>query len=161
YGKLTYAAGPPWMMQTTGVWQDVFLRAVPPVHVTDIIVRPWVDKGSLELIVTVRNDTAQPQSFHLGGEIKRWINKSGADAISAAEPHWQLGDTAVTIKETDGSVGPRQSLTLTLHQTIKNELSLWTPEMPNLYGLVLDILQNDKTEDRSYQRFGWRQWAIR
>ena len=32
-----------------GVWQDVFLYAVPEIHVTDVFIKPWLNKNELEI----------------------------------------------------------------------------------------------------------------
>jgi beta-galactosidase len=161
YGKLVYAAGPPWAMELVGVWQDVYLRAVPPLRVEEAVIRPWVDQNALELILTVRNNTTEAQSFKLGGEIRPWISHSGQDMLTAPESHWTLGDTALALPATEQSVGPKRTLTFTVRVPIKDELKFWTPDTPNLYGLVFDLSQKGQTQDRYYQRFGWRQWGIK
>ncbi len=161
YGKITYPSGSPWNMQMIGVWQDIFLRALPPLRVEDIAIRPLVDQGVLELAVTVRNNTASAQSFRLGGQVLPWISQAGTDVVAAAEPHWSLGPSVLVVGSLEGNVGPKTVTNLILRQPIHGELSLWTPDTPNLYGLVLNLQQDDKTEDRFYQRFGWRQWSIK
>jgi len=161
YGKITYPSGSNWNRELIGVWQDVFLRALPPVRVDDIAVRPLVDQNVLELLVTVRNNTADPQSFRLGGDIQPWINESGKDVLSAPEPKWSLGKSVLKLAGMNGIAGPRASTTLTVRVPVRGELKLWTPDTPNLYGLVLDIQQDAKTTDRFYQRFGWRQWQLK
>ena len=160
FGQLTYPSGSDWNRQMIGVWQDVFLRALPPVRVGDVAIHPWVDRGMLELSVTVQNNTAQTQTFRLGGRLMPWINEAGSSTLSAPEPRWSLGDPVADIAAVAGSVGPHMTATLTLRRPIKDELRFWTPESPNLYGLVLDLTQDGRTEDRCYQRFGWRQWSI-
>ena len=57
FGKHTYPSGSPWTRQMIGIWQDVYLRALPALRVDDIAVRPLVDEGALELEVTIRNST--------------------------------------------------------------------------------------------------------
>jgi Glycosyl hydrolases family 2, sugar binding domain/Glycosyl hydrolases family 2/Glycosyl hydrolases family 2, TIM barrel domain len=160
FGQHTYPSGSPWTRQMTGIWQDVYLRSLPPVRVDDIAVRPLVDQGVLELEVTVRNSTGSPQQFSFGGNIVPWINQAGTDMISAPVPRWSLGQPVATVKAAESEIGPRTTKTLTIQVPVKDELKSWTPETPNLYALVVDILQDGKTEDRFYQRFGWRQWGI-
>ena len=40
FGKHTYPSGSPWTRQMIGIWQDVYLRALPALRVDDIAVRP-------------------------------------------------------------------------------------------------------------------------
>jgi beta-galactosidase len=52
-----------------------------------------------------------------------------------------------------------RNLPIDIPPGIKIPISLksWTPESPNLYGLVLETAQNGLGVDRRYERFGWRQ----
>ncbi len=160
FGQHTYPSGSPWTRQMIGIWQDVYLRALPPLRVEDIVVRPLVDQGVLEFEVTVRNSTGSAQMFSLAGHIVPWINEAGADVLSAPEPKWSLGQSVVSLNSVESKIGPRTISKHTLRVPIKGELKFWTPETPSLYALIFDVAQNGKTEDRFYQRFGWRQWGI-
>ena len=160
YGKLTYPSGSNWNMQMIGVWQDVFLQALPPLRVDDVAIHPIVDQGLLELVVRVRNNTSLTQPFQISGKVSPWISKAGKDIISAPEPDWTLGNPVLDISAASGSVGPRMTTTITVRVPVSNKLAFWTPDSPNLYGLVLDITQDQETKDRCYERFGWRQWNI-
>ena len=63
---------------------------------------------------------------------------------------------------------PSQRLTLkpgeikagTLSEKVTRRLQFWSPDAPNLYGLVLSVNGGSQTLDRSYTRFGWRQCKI-
>jgi beta-galactosidase len=164
YGKLVYGAGPPFCMHYAGIWQDVYLQARPQLNVENIGVRPWVDRGELELAITVRNNTPHEQHFQLGGDIRPWIDEAGHDVLSAPVPKWSLGDSVLEVRGRNApaarDVMPGGTTVVTLRQPIGGELKFWTPDSPNLYGLVLDLEQNGKTIDRRYERFGWRQWGI-
>ena len=64
FGKHTYPSGSPWTRQMIGIWQDVYLRALPALRVDDIAVRPLVDEGVLEVEVTIRNSTGTAMIFN-------------------------------------------------------------------------------------------------
>jgi len=115
-----------------GIWQDVFLLGLPPVRVTDVFVKPFVDRDTLELEVTLQNDTGREQNVNVGGEIV------GAFALPA----------------TNVTVGT--SMKLVLREQVGGRLKLWTPDSPNLYWAVVSI----KNQDRHVTRFGWRQFTI-
>lgn len=58
-GRRIVPAGSMWGYHIAGIWQDVYLLALPKVHVEDIFVKPLVSKGILELEVTVQNNMAK------------------------------------------------------------------------------------------------------
>ena len=160
FGQHTYPSGSPWTRQMIGIWQDVYLRALPSLRVDDIAVRPLVDQKTLEFEVTVRNNTGLAHSFNISGNIVPWIQGAGTDVLSAPEPKWSLGESVISVPRLESRIGPRTTTKITLRVPINDELKFWTPETPNLYALLLDVAQNSETVDRIYQRFGWRQWGI-
>lgn len=159
-GAYSYPTGSFWGTHIAGIWQDVFLEARPPLSMEDAAVRPLVDRGMVEMAVTVRNDTGRAQPFTLGGQIQPWISKAGKDVVSAPEPRWALGKPALGVGAVTGTVPAGGRRTVLLRQPVRGRLSLWTPDTPRLYGAVLSLQQGTKTTDRCYQRFGWRQWTI-
>lgn len=145
-----------------GIWQDVFLRALPEVSVTDVFVQPWVDRGELLVDVTISNTSAKAQTVTVGGEAKEWLNHAGKDILTAPEPNWSLGRSVLSMQETDKlKLQAGQSRTLTLRRKVDGELALWSPDAPNLYTLLLDLKdKKGRTIDRKATRFGWRQLKI-
>ncbi|MDQ2730857.1 MAG: beta-galactosidase, partial [Armatimonadota bacterium] len=143
-----------------GIWQDVFLLGLPPVRVDDVFVKPLVDQDTLELEVTVRNDTEREQSVTIGGEVSPWVNLAGSDVLSAPEPHWKLGPVAMTLQAKRATIKPGQTVTLTLRGAAAGRLQFWTPDAPHLYTAVLSLTQEGQTLDRRSTRFGWRQFKI-
>lgn len=115
-----------------GIWQDVYLLGLPPVRVADVFVKPFVDRDTLELEVTLRNDTGRAQTVTVGGEVV------GAFALPS----------------TNVTVGT--SAKLVLRECVGGRLKFWSPDSPNLYSAVVTI----QNFDRQVTRFGWRQFAI-
>mgnify|MGYP003869195007 CR=1 FL=1 len=144
-----------------GIWQDVFLLGLPDVRVDDVFILPQVDRDTLEVEVTVRNDSDRPQAVFVGGEVRPWINRAGKDVLSAPEPAWALGGAALAVAPKEATVEPGKTAMIRLRQTAGGTLSPWTPDTPNLYGLVLSVSAGGRVVDRRYERFGWRQLAIR
>lgn len=60
-GRRIVPAGSMWGYHIAGIWQDVYLLALPKVHVEDVYVKPLVSKNMLELEVTVQNNTEKRQ----------------------------------------------------------------------------------------------------
>jgi beta-galactosidase len=137
-----------------GIWQDVFLLSLPQIRITDAFVKPLVKQGVIEAEVTLMNSSQQDQTVQIGGEISPWTR-------SATEPDWRLEAAVLSIKDSKVTVQAGQRTTIVLRQAVENQLRLWSPQSPNLYGLVLTVSAQGKVVDRQYTRFGWREFEIR
>lgn len=160
FGRITYPSGSPWTREMAGIWQDVYLFGVPALRIEDATVRTLVDKNLLEVELKVRNNSSVAQNFQIDGDMLPWIKQQTNDVIVAAEGRGSLGSKVANINAVTGKIGPRMVTTITVRRPMKGELKSWSPESPNLYGLVLNIKQDKQTTDCFYQRFGWRQWGI-
>ena len=162
YGRRTYQAGSFWGQAIAGIWQDVFLEARPVVHISDVFVKPLVDKDTLEAQVTIRNDGAAAAKVSLSGAAFPWISAAGKDALSAPEPKWSLGAApALQTAAQTATVPAGQSVTVTLSSKVGDRLKFWSPDSPNLYGLVCSLKNAaGATADADYTRFGWRQMTF-
>jgi beta-galactosidase len=144
-----------------GIWQDVFLFAVPEIRVTDVFVKPWVDKNELELEIQVINQTAQKKEIQLDGDIKEWLNKASVEnAISAAEIAWELGNSAMSVSSEWVELKPGETKTIHIRAAVDNRLKQWSPAHPNLYTLLLTTHDKKTKMDCKATRFGWRQFTI-
>lgn len=159
-GRRVVPAGSMWGYHIAGIWQDVYLLAVPRVHVEDVYVKPLVSKNMLELEVTLQNSTEKEAKIQLQGDIKEWINRAGTDVNSAPVPAWELGQTVLTVAPVKVSVPAGTSHKVTLQVPVAGELKFWTPEHPNLYASLLTVKEKKQTLDVKYERFGWREWTL-
>ena len=144
----------------TGIWQDVFLLGLPPLRVTDVFVKPWIDHDTLEAEVTLRNDSAREQFVEVGGNVQPWVNLAGTNVLDAPEPRWRLDAPALNLAAQRVSLKSGETKTVTLTEKVAGRLKFWSPDAPNLYGLVLSVDGHGQTLDRSFTRFGWRQCKI-
>jgi beta-galactosidase len=165
-GRRPYPGGSMWGQSIAGIWQDVSLEAVPEVHVTDCYVQPHVAKGTLDVDVTVRNDTGNTKTVDIGGDVRPWINLAGRSVLDAPEPKSKLGPVVLRLPSTTVSIPADHSITVTLSVPVNDRLKLWAPESPNLYGLTATISSSGPSNavqgiDARYTRFGWREYAIR
>ena len=76
-GRRVIPAGSMWGQHIAGIWQDVYLFALPKVRIQDVYVKPLVDKGLLELELTLRNDTGNGKSVSVAGEGERMGKSCG------------------------------------------------------------------------------------
>ena len=144
-----------------GIWQDVFLLAVPPVSIADVFVQPLVDKGELRMEVTVSNQSGRRKKIAIAGEVKEWLNHAGTDVLTAPEPNWSLGKTVLSLPETPAvTLAAGETKTIVLSKAVTEELAYWSPENPALYTALLKVKERRQTADCKATRFGWRQFKI-
>ncbi|HTH83495.1 MAG TPA: glycoside hydrolase family 2 TIM barrel-domain containing protein [Mucilaginibacter sp.] len=155
-GKLTF----PPRGGGLGIWQDVFLVALPDVYVSDVFVKPNVSKNLLQAQVTVRNSTNQDQSVDLNADVRSWINLTGKDSLSAPEIKWKLGTKTLDLGAGKLVVPAGKEAVITLQATVNNKLKLWDFKSPNLYGMTVSLAKNNQVIDKKYERFGWREFHI-
>lgn len=159
-GRRIVPAGSMWGYHIAGIWQDVYLLALPKMHVEDVYVKPLVSQNRLELEVTVRNNTGKSQELQLGGDVNEWINRAGTDINSAPVPAWELGQKALNVAPVKVTVPANASKKAVLQASVTGELKYWTPEQPNLYALSLALRAKKQVLDVKYERFGWREWTL-
>ena len=159
-GSRPYPAGSFWGQAVAGIWQDVFLIAVPAVRAEETYVKPEVSRDTLTAEVTLRNDTARARTVQVGGSVRPWINEAGKDVRTAPEPHWRLGGAVLGLPPRPVTLPPGASATVTLRQKVGGRLHFWTPNAPSLYGLTVSVREDGQTLDKQYTRFGWREFSF-
>ncbi|GHT63783.1 beta-galactosidase [Bacteroidia bacterium] len=143
-----------------GIWQDVFLFALPALRVTDVFVKPHVSRNELEIQIQIANQTSQKRKINVQGTVNEWINNiSTSNPVSAAEINWRLGETALSCNTTvEIAAGATQ--TVSIRTSVNNRLKYWSPDAPNLYTLLLQLSDKKTTYDLKATRFGWREFSI-
>ncbi len=161
-GGYTYPTGSFWGTHIAGIWQDVYLESLPDVYISNVQVEPQVSQNRLLLNVRVRNDSSKPMRIGVSGEVRKWISLAGKSVIEAPVPKWKL-DKRVSLRMPDESakVSPNSEQTVTLSEPVNGRLAYWSPNSPNLYGLILTLRRNNDVKDRHYVRFGWRQFSFK
>jgi beta-galactosidase len=142
FGRRTYQAGSFWGQHVAGIWQDVFLVAVPDVHVSDVYIKPLLDKDQLEAAITISNDRDKEAQVSIGGTVLPW--KNGTKAALALP--------AVSVK-----VPAHGGAKLVLTAKVAGALKEWSATSPNLYNLLVQTTVDGKPIDSKDTRFGWRQ----
>lgn len=150
YGRRTYQAGSFWGQHAAGIWQDVYLVALPAVHITDVYIQPQVNADNLKATLTIANEGNTETKLSLNASAFPW---QPTTATLAKTPALQLPAGMVTIPA-------HGTAKITLSTTVKGQLKIWATDNPNLYGLVVQAQANGKTIDSKYTRFGWRQISI-
>jgi beta-galactosidase len=160
-GNREYLSGSFWGTFIAGIWQDVFLLAVPQVSVDDVFVQPWVDRDELLVETTLGNHGPNPVTVDVSGVVRDWVNLTGHTVLDAPEVHWKLGDLpCLELPGQRVTLAPGETRRVTLQTKVAGRLKPWSPNAPNLQGLLLTLSVEHKTLDVKYQRFGWRQFRI-
>ncbi|HEX3801026.1 MAG TPA: glycoside hydrolase family 2 TIM barrel-domain containing protein [Verrucomicrobiae bacterium] len=161
YGRREYLSGSFWGTHIAGIWQDVYLLAEPNVSVSEIYVQPWVDRDELQIEATVINRGSTPATVDLSGEVREWLNQTGDSVLEKPEVKWSLADKkSLDLPAQKITVAPNETQHVIFNVPVKSALKLWSPDAPNLYGILLHIAGGGKTVDTKYERFGWRQFSF-
>ena len=138
-----------------GIWQDVFLFAIPEIHISDVFVKPLLDKILLEVEVEITNQSNKKQKIKLSGDVREWLKLS-----EPAEVDWKSGNSVLILASGNIEMKAGETKTVIIRKTINDELKKWSPNDPNLYTLLLNINDKKQILDRKATRFGWRQFKI-
>ena len=160
-GARPYPGGSMWGQAIVGIWQDVTLEAVAPVHVAETQISPLVSQGVLADDVSVRNDGPTPETVRVSGEVRPWVNLAGRSVLDAPEPKGRLGEPVLSLAGPAVTIPAGGSVTVPLRQRVGGALRTWSPDAPNLYGLVVSVRKGGQILDRRYTRFGWREFTFR
>ena len=126
------------LYQLYGIWQPVKLVSTPPVSIADVFVMPSVRSNRLTVRLTLRNDSAAPQTVNLTNSVL------DGTATALVVPAAQVVLAAGTTTQLDISI-PWSSP------------HLWTPGDPHLYYLATTAASG-VGQDQLQTRFGFREF---
>lgn len=121
-----------WYTPTTGVWQTVWLEAVPQQSIESVRIVPDIDDGSVSILVRPNGPC---EGLELTAEASFNGRAVGRASRSASYPATQL---RITI----------------------DDAQLWSPENPNLYDLKLSLLRDGEVVDVVDTYFGMRKVGL-
>jgi hypothetical protein len=124
---------------SSGIWQTVWLEAVPTTRITHFKATPDIDKGLLDIVIGTTgkvDNTILEVTTSANGEIVNTTKKT----ISTTVEHGKFASVNIQVN-------------------IPNE-KLWSPDDPFLYDLTIKILKKNKTIDEVKSYFGMRKIDI-
>lgn len=128
-----------WYTACSGIWQSVWLEAVPRVFMRSLVMTGNLSDSSVECTLTL---SERPKA---AGRLEMDISCGGSQVT-----HCSLQIREVT---TTFSIGIREA-------DYVDEIHYWTPEHPNLYD-VQAVLHMDGEEDRVRTYFGMRSIQVK
>lgn len=156
-----HVGGSFWGEHIIGIWQDVNLLVKSPVRIQNVFIKPDLDKNELEIEALIVNNSIKKQKLSLSGDIMPWINRTDQTVLSAPEVNWELGNKILSTPAETIEIEPGSTQTIQLKTKVDGNLKTWTSENPELYGLVLNLNDKKQTIDKTFNRFGWRQFSVR
>ncbi|MBL1219026.1 MAG: glycoside hydrolase family 2 [Planctomycetes bacterium] len=132
-GKQVTAPGGIWYTPTSGIWQSVWLEAVPQTYIKSIRLTPDLDTQTLRIETTVAG---------LPGSASCSVDSHVFDRDGANE----LAHSSVTFAQFDGAMNSSVVLN---HEVLIPEAHLrpWSPDDPYLYRLRLRLTHGDREHD--------------
>lgn len=157
-GRSPYPTGSFWGQHGVGIWQDVWLKALPEVYIKDVFVKPNFKEKTLSVDVEIENPTKSARTVSLKSTIHNWKNL--ADESDPAKESGEFDKAVFAELGSMPSVSVPANSSKTVSLNLKNvNLKEWTLDNPNLYG-VATVLEGT-SKDIKTTRFGWRQFTIK
>ena len=126
HGKQVRKPGGIFYTSVTGIWQTVWIEAVPQSYIRNLVTTPNLDRGS----VVVKLDVDNGQSCDLY-------------QVEVMEE----GRVVATGKSINGQ---------DVEVVMPENYALWTPDHPNLYDMKVSLIRNGKVVDKVDSYFAMR-----
>jgi len=143
-GKQVTRPGGIYYTPTTGIWQTVWLEAVPKTHIEDLHIDP--DSVARQVRITVRTAGAEQ-----GAEVVAHLTER-----PVFEPEASADQMGALLATGRGKAG--ETLTLTVPA---DRFEPWSPESPRLYGLRIELRTADGATDTVRSYCGFRKIEVK
>lgn len=130
-GKQTLKPKGIWYTAVSGIWQTVWLEAIPEISIQSIKLTPVLEDQKLQIEVVVRGLPA-------GSNTGIWAEASSDGKVVASGGGWS-----------------DENIELIIPDPI-----LWEPDQPHLYDLLIQIMDKGQVLDEVASYFGMRQFAL-
>ncbi|MBB6733978.1 glycoside hydrolase family 2 protein [Cohnella zeiphila] len=129
-------------VQTTGIWQSVWLERVSPSHLKAVKITPDLDNRSVRFEYQTHLAPAPDRELRLETRI-RFRGKTLKRAQLTIDRPWLQLDVDLTHEAN----GPWK-------------LATWSPQNPNLYDVEFTLYEGEAVIDQAYSYFGMRKISI-
>lgn len=130
-----------WYVQTTGIWQTVWLEFLQEVSLESVKITPDIDSESAEF------------DFRVKGELKSCSNLSLKTTISYQDQ--PIKDFSLNIDRANQKV--KTNIASEFHHW---KVLLWSPDAPHLYDVTFTLYDGEHVIDHVHSYFGMRKVSI-
>ena len=129
-----------WYVQTTGIWQTVWLEFLNDHHIDHVKMTPQLDKNAIQLEYKLAGDVHEPLTVE--------TNITFAGTLIRQ----------LTLKPKRATFGIEVDLTAEVNEW---KIMTWSPEQPNLYDVTFRLYHDDQLVDTVNSYFGMRKIDIK
>lgn len=149
-GRTPYGWGSFWGEWILGIWQDVYLLARPPLHLSNPFIRTTLEGRRLRIEAEVVNATIAPACVGFDAIVYPW-----------ADGRWRHVRPALRLKAVEVEV-PAGGSRRVVVEAAWPDVKLWWPHNPQLYVACLHLfaLARSQIHDELPVRFGFREFKI-
>ncbi|KAE9994680.1 hypothetical protein EG327_005126 [Venturia inaequalis] len=159
-GKQYWAAEPEniWYTPSSGIWQSVWLESVPRARIADASNGTILRTDDIEsgCIVATISTTGRRVGEELHVEIEAQFEGVSIGDI-ARQALTKEHNSAVIKRSVQATAAQLQNLPKSLEDMLESGVALWSPENPNLYDLVIRLIDSsNKVIDEVKTTIGMR-----
>lgn len=132
-----------WYVQTTGIWQTVWMEFVHPVHISRVKITPELERGSANFIYELGGFG----SADVDGLSLQTTVRFDGKLIRSIETNVERGTVAVDVSVVNEAVG-------------EWKIRPWHPNHPALYDVEMILKKDGQPIDTVYSYFGMRNIRI-
>lgn len=131
-----------WYVQTTGIWQTVWMEYVNPIHIRRVKITPELERGSASFCYELGNT-----GLRYDGLTLQTIIRFDGKLIRSSETSVERSTVTVDVSVVNEAAG-------------EWKIKPWHPDHPNLYDVEMILKQDGQPIDTVYSYFGMRSIRI-
>lgn len=124
-----------WYVQTTGIWQTVWMEFVPEVSLKRVKMTPDIDNNSIDMEFTVNVPKSEEVMVETVISFDKQLVRKASIYMDREKVKFNMN---------------------VLHEFHDWQIQYWTPESPNLYDVTFKLYQNGVLIDEVDSYFGMR-----
>ncbi|HWA84293.1 MAG TPA: glycoside hydrolase family 2 TIM barrel-domain containing protein, partial [Fimbriimonadaceae bacterium] len=153
-GKQVLKPGGIFYTPVSGIWQTVWLEAVPQAYIASLKIETWPRAGQVNVASQIEGNTlVAPPYGDPTCKVRVEILENGKVIAHSEQPVFR-GDN---VPEDPGYAIKGNPITNTLK--VASHID-WSPDNPHLYDLRITLLERDKVLDEVTSYFGFREISL-
>lgn len=142
-GKQVRKPGGIFYTSCSGIWQTVWLEAVPTSHVGSLKIKTWPRAGQVEITTAIEGLDVRSEPS-INSTVCRAEILDNGKVVASSEESGRIGFDAIQTTNT---------------MKVADHLD-WSPEHPKLYDLRISVLSKGKIVDQVTSYFGFREMSL-